>query len=111
MGPELLDPKRVGLGESRLTRESDCYALGMVIYEVLCGCSPFGTGNSFVDLFGVLGGKRPERPQGETGRLFTDGIWDLLQLCWKVEPRERANAQDVLLCLEGVPPNADRDVD
>jgi len=37
MSPELLDPERFGIPESednRPTRQSDCYALGMVIYEV-----------------------------------------------------------------------------
>jgi len=33
MAPELLDPPRFG-SDGRPTRESDCYALGMVIYEV-----------------------------------------------------------------------------
>jgi len=33
MAPELLDPPRFG-SNGRPTRESDCYALGMVIYEV-----------------------------------------------------------------------------
>ena len=33
MAPELLDPLRFG-SSGRPTRESDCYALGMVIYEV-----------------------------------------------------------------------------
>jgi len=35
--PELLDPERFGMPESednRPTRQSDCYALGMVIYKV-----------------------------------------------------------------------------
>ena len=37
MSPELLDPERFGIPQSegdRPTRQSDCYALGMVIYEV-----------------------------------------------------------------------------
>ena len=37
MSPELLDPERFGIPEpedSRQTRQSDCYAFGMVIYEV-----------------------------------------------------------------------------
>ena len=33
MAPELLDPPHFG-SNGRPTRESDCYALGMVIYEV-----------------------------------------------------------------------------
>ena len=37
MSPELLDPSMFGIPEpegDRPTRQSDCYALGMVIYEV-----------------------------------------------------------------------------
>ena len=37
MSPEILHPERFGMLESednRPTRQSDCYALGMVIYEV-----------------------------------------------------------------------------
>lgn len=33
MSPELLDPEGF-CSDGRSTRESDCYALGMVIYEV-----------------------------------------------------------------------------
>ena len=32
--PELLDPSRLDDRDPRPTKESDCYALGMVIYEV-----------------------------------------------------------------------------
>ena len=43
MSPELLDPELFGIPESddRPTRQSDCYALGMVIYEVHVRTSPF----------------------------------------------------------------------
>jgi len=44
MSPELLDPERFGVPESegdRPTRQSDCYALGMVIYEVGARASEF----------------------------------------------------------------------
>ena len=44
MSPELLDPERFGMPESegnRPTRQSDCYALGMVIYEVGVHASKF----------------------------------------------------------------------
>lgn len=32
--PELFDPKQFKLHTAQVTKESDCYALGMVIYEV-----------------------------------------------------------------------------
>jgi len=34
MSPELLDPNRFGAPDPRPTKESDRFALGMVIYEV-----------------------------------------------------------------------------
>jgi hypothetical protein len=34
MSPELLDPGRFGITDYRPTKQSDCYALGMVVYEV-----------------------------------------------------------------------------
>ena len=34
MSPELLDPDRFGITDCRPTKQSDCYALGMVVYEV-----------------------------------------------------------------------------
>lgn len=36
MSPELLDPERFGLSNEdyRPTKQADCYALGMVVYEV-----------------------------------------------------------------------------
>ena len=44
MSPELLDPEMFGIPQSegdRPTRQSDCYALGMVIYEVHVRVAPF----------------------------------------------------------------------
>jgi len=34
MSPELLDPDRFKITDCRPTKQSDCYAFGMVIYEV-----------------------------------------------------------------------------
>ena len=103
MSPELLDPQKYGLSKIRSTKESDCYALGMVVYEVLSGSPPFATENSFAVLRKVLDGERPKRPEGDAGKLFTDSIWDTVGRCWKDQPRERASARDVLRCLGGTP--------
>ena len=98
MSPELLNPEDFDL-EGRPTKESDCYALGMVIYEVLSGRTPFAPSNAPPVIWKVLNGERPERPRGEEGVLFTDDLWGLLQLCWKHQPDERTSAKTVLLCL------------
>ena len=107
MSPELLDPDQYGL-EGSPTKESDCYALGMVIYEVLSGHPPFSECRGFVVIRKVLAGERPKRPQGDEGKLFTDGIWRLLKLCWKPHPRDRMNAEAVLLGLERSPSRSRR---
>ena len=103
MSPELFDPESFGLRNIRPTKESDCYALGMVIYEVLSGQAPFTPWQSPLVIQKVLKGERPERPQGAAGKLFTDLIWELVELCWKHQPSNRPCAKTVLLCLEGAP--------
>ena len=97
--PELLDPEGFGFTESCPTKESDCFALGMVVYEVLSGQVPFRFSREFVAMQKIIEGLRPERPEGEIGMLFTDGIWDLVQLCWAHQPAGRISASDVLLGL------------
>lgn len=101
MSPELLDPEGFNLERSRPTRESDCYALGMLMYEVLSEQAPFAP--SKVPVLKILRGDRPERPQGERGVLFTDDIWSVLELCWKHQPSERISARSALLSLGGAP--------
>ena len=100
MSPEHFDPGRFGLKDSRPTKESDCYALGMVTYEVLSGQTPFAPSKIPALIWKVLDGLRPERPQGKGGALFTDDLWEILELCWKHQPSERTNAKVVLQCLE-----------
>jgi hypothetical protein len=103
MSPELIDPEMFGLKGSCPTQESDCYALGMVIYEVLSGQTPFAPCKGAIVIQKVLGGERPERPQGSDGKLFTDDVWRIVQLCWKSHPSERTSAKDVYLDLGGNP--------
>ena len=100
MSPELLDPERFGLKKSRPTKESDCYALGMVIYEVLSGQAPFTPWKLHRVIHEVLRGERPKRSQGTGGTLFPDDLWGTLELCWKHRPGDRINAKVVLRCLE-----------
>jgi len=114
MSPELLDPKSFGLENSHLTKQSDCYALGMVAYEILSGETPFAP--STAPILDVLRGERPERPHGAQGAWFTDGIWGMLELCWKPQPHDRPSLNTVLQRLQGTtrPPrlssHPDRDV-
>lgn len=96
MSPELLDPDMFHLEKVPRTRSSDCYGLGMVIYEVLSGHLPFHDKSKHAAIAKALDGTRPKRPMG---LWFTDEIWDLLQHCWKHEPSDRPSVDHVLESL------------
>lgn len=105
MSPELLDPEQFGIPQSegdRPTRQSDCYALGMVIYEVLCGHHPFielTQDNSLHAVVAILDGKRPQEP-AEAARLgFKKELWAMVERCWRENRAERPNVEEILSCL------------
>jgi len=96
MSPELLDPERFGFKKSRPTKQSDCYALGMVILEVLSEKPPFAGDYGFVIIRKVIDGKRPRRPEGAW---FADDLWGILEQCWSPQPADRPHIKAVLECL------------
>ena len=104
MGPELLDPQAFGSTDGHPTRESDCYSLGMVIYEVLSGRVPFHSCGFPLVFSKVLNGERPEKPEGALGAWFTTEIWTMLELCWKPRPADRPSSRDILWGLERAQP-------
>ena len=99
MSPELLLPENFGFDYSQPTKESDCYALGMVIYEVLSGQAPFTPLKDFIVIQKVIGGEHPGRPEGAEGVWFTDCLWEMLNLCWSTQPESRPGIEAVLECL------------
>ena len=97
MSPELIDPQRFGFKDSCPTTSSDCYALGMVIYETICGHIPFhdDPDSEIGALVRVLGGELPPRED-----LFADNLWKMLKKCWSSNPKKRPSIGDVLQFLE-----------
>jgi serine/threonine protein kinase len=94
MSPELLYPERFGARNGRPTKQSDCYALGMVIYEVLSGQIPFAQLRDRLVVTGkVIEGERPERPP--KGVLFTDDLWATMESCWSPKPNYRPTVEVV----------------
>ena len=102
MSPELIDPQRFGLKDSCPTTSSDCYALGMVIYETISGHVPFHEHTDMTVFVNVLKGGRPPREDQ-----FTNNLWKMLKLCWAPHPKKRPNVEDVLQCLERAPNTSD----
>ena len=118
MSPELLDPERFDLKDSQPTKESDCYSLGMVIYEVLSGQTPFTQWKDWIVMRKVIEGERPMKPEGAEGAWFTDDLWETLIQCWETQPGSRPSGEVILECLNQVsgtwtPPSplVDKDVE
>ena len=102
MSPELLFPEMFDSDDGRPTKASDCYALGMVIYEVLTGQPPFAPFREHVVPRKIIDGERPTRPEGVRGTWFTDDLWKMLGLCWEADARSRPRVEAVRVCLEQV---------
>jgi serine/threonine protein kinase len=100
MGPELFCTDESDLKGARPTKQSDCYAFGMVIYEVLSGQVPFSSSYSCVVMRKVIDGERPGRPHGPEGAQFTDHLWQTLNWCWDAQPQCRPSVATVLERLE-----------
>ena len=114
MSPELLDPLRFSSG-GRSTRESDCYAFGMVIYEVswlcssqwsliypsqvLTGLRPFHHLWAYLPVPAILKGERPEKPLDAESLGFSHTLWELVQSCWSESSSARPTARQLLDCL------------
>ncbi|KAF9786168.1 kinase-like domain-containing protein, partial [Thelephora terrestris] len=97
MSPELIDPESFGFEKCRPTKPSDCYALGMVIYETISGNVPFQGYRSHTVSLKVVRGERPRREAK-----FEDSLWNMLELCWASSPNDRPSVEDVLHGLEMV---------
>jgi len=111
MSPELLDTIRFG-SDGLPSRESDCYALGMTIYEVsgffrsgalllihlqvLGGLLPFHHLRSPAVACMILRGDRPGKPVNASSLGFTDTLWGLVQSCWNESAAARPTAQQLL---------------
>lgn len=95
MSPELIAPQRFGFKGSYPTKSSDCYALGMVIYETISGKLPFHNDTDIEVSLKVIGG---ERPPWKTK--FSESLWKMLGRCWVSNPDYRPSIEDVLQCLK-----------
>jgi len=102
MSPEIPNPDLFGFKDSRPTKESDRYALGMVILEVLSGQPPLASDKDFIVMRKIIEGGRPGRPKGPEGEWFGDDLWRMLELCWAMPPESRPSIEAVLGCLERV---------
>lgn len=77
------------------TFKSDVWSMAMVIVEVATGEEPFRPQirAEYHVIDQMRHGKRPERPATTTW--VPDALWELMQQCWREEPNDRPDIDDV----------------
>ena len=116
MSPELLDPEQFGATDDQPTKSSDCYALGMVTYEVrpdmiflvlgvsrlttrqvLSGNSPFwNIKNEGRLIRAIMEDYRPKKPDEAESLGFTNELWKTVQQCWLADASTRPDVRSIL---------------
>ncbi|EXX53796.1 Tpk1p [Rhizophagus irregularis DAOM 197198w] len=94
-----VDPKSFDDKENyKLNKKSDVYSIGILLWQISSGYRPFSEVNYGPSLMlSILNGKREKIIDGtpiEYGDLYT--------ACWKYEPNERPNIQEVVLTLKSI---------
>ena len=116
MSPELIDPEQFGASDDRPTKKSDCYALGMVVYEVcldvtilglrviglmicqvLLGKPPYWEiTNEGLLIYAIMEGYRPKKPNTAESLGFTNELWKILQQSWLPDTSARPDVRIIL---------------
>jgi len=71
---------------------NDVYSFASSTYEVMSGQTPFGGMRLYNIVVAVARNGHLRLPQPEG---ITDGLWQLLQACWSIDPMHRPNIEDV----------------
>ena len=111
MNPRWLAPEVLNGGVASL--QSDVFAFGVVLWELLTFQLPWGTSNPWGIVSQVTSGARLAVPDSNTLPGPESGSWPklneyvaLMQLCWAQEPAERPNFEQIMGELRRIDPEA-----
>ncbi|RIA91909.1 kinase-like domain-containing protein, partial [Glomus cerebriforme] len=102
-----VDPKIFNNPSYKLNKKSDVYSVGVLIWQISSGYQPFFTesANYACLMLSILNGKR-EQIIDET----PIGYSKLYKECWKYEPNERPNMQEVVSTLKAMISSEQNDI-
>lgn len=89
--------------ENSWGKEGDIWSWSMTAIEILSGELPFKQINSWdvqASLQVRVEGVRPTREEYLPRHIASSQVWDLLNRCWKVNPEERINIDEVVADLD-----------
>ena len=78
------------------SKAADVFAFGMFAVEVFTGKLPFGAQKNEAVVLRISQGGRPEFPANAQAIGLTVEIWNLLQSCWKQDPKKRPTMAEVV---------------
>ncbi|GBC43729.1 uncharacterized protein OCT59_028439 [Rhizophagus irregularis] len=91
-----IDPKHFIVENYKLSKMSDMYSIGVLLWQISSGRKPFSDTDYDIMLsLAIINGEREEIIEGtpvEYSNLYKD--------CWKFEPNERPNIQKVVSSLD-----------
>jgi tetratricopeptide (TPR) repeat protein/predicted Ser/Thr protein kinase len=94
MTPEYASPEQVQ--GAPITTASDIYSLGVLLYELLSGASPYRSTTSPQDLLQAITTEHPRPLHTHAGRRFDGDLENIVQMTLRKEPERRYASADLL---------------
>ncbi|KLO12770.1 kinase-like protein [Schizopora paradoxa] len=87
------------------TKESDMWAFGMVVLELVTGKAPFHEKRNEAQVVLALNiNERPSKPPASAEKIgFCENLWTLMQHSWDSKPEHRPRAEELLPIVTPVP--------
>ncbi|PKC66281.1 kinase-like protein [Rhizophagus irregularis] len=84
---------------SALSKESDVYSMGMIMWELTTGCKPFANVKDNIHLIiQIIDGERPEIITEDTLECYAN----LMKSCWDPDPPKRPSISDINNICENI---------
>ena len=95
LAPEIIDPPSRAKPVTA-SKPADVFAFAMLAVEVFTGKVPFSNMKNVSVVIGIVGGKRPAKPQAAEQLGLTAEMWRCVEKCWSPSPNKRPTIDEVV---------------